>query len=129
MTQCRRAVILRIRAKTGTSSDRRDAWMAGEVAGLSIVVWVGLDDGSPLGLTGPAAAGPIWSAFAKAAVGTRERLPVRKPDEVIRRSIDPKTGLRVGDGHRRAEVDWFRRGALPPRGRWWRDDAPVPVVR
>jgi len=118
-----------VAAKTGTSSDRRDAWMAGEVAGLSIVVWVGLDDGSPLGLTGSAAAGPIWSAFAKAAVGTRPRQPARKPDEVIRRSIDPKTGLRVGDGHRRAEVDWFRRGALPPRGRWWRDDEPVSVVR
>ena len=43
-----------VAAKTGTSSDRRDAWMAGEVAGLSIVVWVGLDDGSPLGLTGSA---------------------------------------------------------------------------
>jgi penicillin-binding protein 1B len=118
-----------VAAKTGTSSDRRDAWMAGEVAGLSIVVWVGLDDGARLGHGGASAAGPIWADFARAAVSTRTRLPARKPEEVIRRSIDPRTGLRVNDGHRRAEADWFRRGALPPRARWWRDDEPVPVVR
>ena len=43
--------------------------------------------------------------------------------------VDPRTGLRVSERKRRAVEDWARRGALPPRDRWWRSDEPVPVVR
>lgn len=49
--------------KTGTSSDSRDAWMAGGAGSVVAVVWVGLDDGEPLGWSGGAAAAPIWRSF------------------------------------------------------------------
>lgn len=53
--------------KTGTSSDSRDAWMAGGAGSVVVVVWVGLDDGEPLGLSGAVAAAPIWRDFLRRA--------------------------------------------------------------
>ncbi len=38
--------------KTGTTNDLRDAWFVGFTPELLTVVWVGLDDNQPLGLSG-----------------------------------------------------------------------------
>jgi membrane peptidoglycan carboxypeptidase len=51
--------------KTGTTSDTKDAWFAGFNPRLLAVVWVGYDDNTPMGLTGGAAALPIWAEFFK----------------------------------------------------------------
>ncbi len=120
---------LAVAAKTGTTSDLRDAWLAGEAGGLVSVVWVGRDDSKPLGLTGGEAAAPLWKLFMERAVRTRTPREPSRPDGVITRHVDPRTGLRVGPGHRRARAELFRRGALPRRARFWRADPPVPVVR
>lgn len=50
-----------IRGKTGTTSDRRDAWFAGYTQQWLGVVWVGRDDNSPAGVSGAASALPIWA--------------------------------------------------------------------
>jgi len=49
-----------IRGKTGTTSDRRDAWFAGYTSQWLGVVWVGRDDNAPAGISGAASALPIW---------------------------------------------------------------------
>ena len=51
--------------KTGTS---RDGWFAGFTSNLICVIWVGFDDNRDLGLSGTAAAAPIWAEFMKRAV-------------------------------------------------------------
>src|SRR5690606_27462643 len=48
--------------KTGTS---RDGWFAGFTPELVVVVYVGFDDGSDLGLKGSDSAMPIWADFMK----------------------------------------------------------------
>jgi len=51
-------------AKTGTTNDNRDAWIAGYTGGLTAAVWVGNDDSSPTDRaagSGPPAA--IFRAF------------------------------------------------------------------
>lgn len=58
----------RAAGKTGSTDDLRDAWFAGFTEELLTVVWVGLDDGSPLGLTGADAALPIWTTFMQGAL-------------------------------------------------------------
>jgi membrane peptidoglycan carboxypeptidase len=48
--------------KTGTTGSLRDAWFLGYTPDLVVGVWVGLDDASPVGLTGAQATLPIWAA-------------------------------------------------------------------
>ena len=118
-----------VAAKTGSTSELRDAWFAGHAGGVVTVVWVGIDDGSPLGLPGSAAAGPIWSEFMKVAVPARPYAGPGVPRRVVEKYIEPDTGLLVRKRNRRARKELFREGALPPRDRFWRADRPVPVVR
>jgi len=51
--------------KTGTTSDFRDAWYIGYVPQMSIAVWIGNDDYSPMsyGVTGGVYVAPIWRRF------------------------------------------------------------------
>ena len=93
------------------------------------VVWVGRDDAEPLKLTGSRAAGPLWKAFMEKAARARPPRPNRRPAGVVTRYIDPKTGLLVRSFRPGAEAEVFRRGALPTRNRFWRDDEAEPVIR
>jgi penicillin-binding protein 1B len=77
--------------KTGTS---RDGWFAGFTSNLLCIIWVGFDDNRDLGLSGTAAAAPIWAEFMKRAV----TLPAYKdtrgfaaPEGVSTVTIDPET--------------------------------------
>jgi penicillin-binding protein 1B len=115
-------------AKTGSSSGLRDAWFCGHAGSLVTVVWVGLDDSSLLGLTGSSVAGPLWHDFMKTAVLARPGLDQDLPKGIVEEWIDPGSGLLVSPRNKRAEKELFRRGALPPRNRFWRIDSSVPVV-
>jgi penicillin-binding protein 1B len=52
---------LKFAAKTGTTNERRDSWFVGYTQERLAVVWVGLDDNRPAGVTGSNGAGLIWS--------------------------------------------------------------------
>lgn len=52
---------LQAAAKTGTSDDLRDSWLAGFTSDHVAVVWVGADDNRSTGLTGATGALPIWA--------------------------------------------------------------------
>jgi penicillin-binding protein 1B len=78
--------------KTGTTNDGRDAWFAGFTPDLVTVVWVGFDDGAPLGLTGAEAALPIWTSFMQAATAASPPTGFVPPAGVALLRIDPYTG-------------------------------------
>lgn len=78
--------------KTGTTNDGRDAWFAGFTPDLVAVVWVGFDDGEPLGMTGAEAALPIWTAFMKTATAASPPADFVPPAGVALVRIDPYTG-------------------------------------
>ncbi|MBD3882346.1 penicillin-binding protein 1A [Phormidium tenue FACHB-886] len=61
--------------KTGTTSSERDIWFVGFVPQLSVAVWVGNDDYSPMGVgaTGGSFVAPIWRNFMNRAL---EGVPV-----------------------------------------------------
>jgi penicillin-binding protein 1A len=115
--------------KTGTSSSRRDAWFAGHAEGVVAVVWVGLDGGSRLGLTGGEAAAPLWRRFMSMAVPARSAYRIEAPSDIVMRRVDPRSGLLVSSRSGRGKEELFRRGGLPPRRRFWKVNRPVPVVR
>ena len=78
--------------KSGTTNDLRDAWFVGFTPELLTVVWVGLDDNRPVGLSGTQAALPIWTEFMKSALAGRPNLPFDAPDGISFAEIDRDTG-------------------------------------
>jgi penicillin-binding protein 1A len=114
--------------KTGSSSDLRDAWFVGGAGSVVAAVWVGIDDGSPLGLSGSQAAAPIWRAFVTPTVAARPPLDQQTPDDVVVRWVQDSTGRLVEHRRRGAHSELFDRDHLPPERRLLRPDPPLPVV-
>jgi len=78
--------------KTGTTNDQRDAWFVGFTPELLTVVWVGLDDNEPLGLTGAQAALPIWTDYMIHALAGRESVEFPVPEGITFVDVDRVTG-------------------------------------
>lgn len=78
--------------KSGTTNDLRDAWFVGFTPELLTVVWVGLDDNNPVGLSGTQAALPIWTAFMMRAMAGRPNTSFDTPEGVSFVEIDRDTG-------------------------------------
>ena len=55
---------------------------------LLTVVWVGLDDNQPLGLTGAQAALPIWAEYMTRALAGRESVEFEVPEGITFADID-----------------------------------------
>ena len=90
--------------KTGTSSDRRDAWFVGGGGSIVAAVWVGIDSGETLGMSGAQAAAPIWRSFMQTAVPMRPAMRVGRPGRVVERWVDRESGLLTGGPGRGAEL-------------------------
>jgi penicillin-binding protein 1B len=82
--------------KSGTTNDLRDGWFVGFTPELLTVVWVGLDDNQPLGLSGTQAALPIWTTFMTRALAGRPDLPFAPPPGIVYAEIDRDTGKLAG---------------------------------
>jgi len=78
--------------KTGTTNDLRDAWFVGFTPELLTVVWVGLDDNQPLGLSGGRAAMPIWAEFMKTAVAGKQSVSFQVPPGITYADVDRQSG-------------------------------------
>src|SRR5262245_7881982 len=85
-----------IAGKTGTTNDARDAWFVGYTPELVAAVWVGFDDGTPLGLAGARAALPIFGRFLIAALGREGGGEFPQPPGIESVAIDETTGRRAG---------------------------------
>jgi membrane carboxypeptidase/penicillin-binding protein len=83
-----------------------------------IGVWVGVDDGTPLGLTGSQAALPIWGPIMQAAVRQAPPPDFTPPPGVVIAQIDRATGRRVSFwcGSDDVVQEAFRQGSVPREG-------------
>lgn len=81
-----------VAAKTGTTNDFRDAWFVGYTPDILALVWVGFDDGSPIGETGASAALPIWADLMNRIPQYLSGSWFRKPQGVIERIICEESG-------------------------------------
>ncbi len=102
--------------KTGTTDGLRDAWFVGYTPDLAVGVWVGLDDGAPLGLTGSQAALPIWAPVMQAAVRRSPPKSFKAPPGVVLVQVDHRTGRPVPFwcGADELVQEAFREGTVPP---------------
>ena len=99
--------------KSGTTNDLRDAWFVGFTPELLTVVWVGLDDNQPLGLSGTQAALPIWTTFMMRALGGRPSVPFEAPEGIVFVDIDRDTGKVAAPGCPRIFHESFVAGTQP----------------
>ncbi|MBX5466036.1 MAG: PBP1A family penicillin-binding protein [Firmicutes bacterium] len=99
-------------AKTGTSSQQRDAWLVGYTPDLAAAVWVGNDNDTPLGLTGDLGAGPIWAHFLAGALAGVPPTGFPVPPNIVTRRVCVRTGL-LANGCCTAVREVFIRGHTP----------------
>jgi penicillin-binding protein 1B len=99
--------------KSGTTNDLRDAWFVGFTPELLTVVWVGLDNNQPLGLSGSQAALPIWTSFMKNALAGRGGSTFEAPDGVSFIEIDRDTGKIATPACPRVTNEAFLAGTEP----------------
>jgi penicillin-binding protein 1A len=83
-----------VAGKTGTSNQSKDTWFAGYTTSIAAVVWVGYDDGKPLGSgeQGAVTALPAWVELMKAASAAKPPSDFPRPPGVVTVQIDTKTG-------------------------------------
>ncbi|MFZ5584479.1 MAG: PBP1A family penicillin-binding protein [Thermodesulfobacteriota bacterium] len=100
-------------AKTGTSNDFKDAWFVGYTPEFMALVWVGFDDGDSTGLSGAAAAMPIWADLVRRAPWLGSGLDFAPPPGVVTQTVCAESG-QVATGlcpHPMAE--YFEEGRSP----------------
>jgi penicillin-binding protein 1A len=101
--------------KTGTTDDYSDAWFVGYVPGVVTGVWVGFDRKQKIGpgMTGAAAALPIWVDVMLAATKNRPPQDFPVPSGVVSRLICTETGLLANPACPSTEIELFREGSEP----------------
>jgi penicillin-binding protein 1A len=101
--------------KTGTTDDYSDAWFVGYVPGVVTGVWVGFDRKQKIGpgMTGAAAALPIWVDVMLAGTKNRPPQDFPVPSGVVSRLICTETGLLANPACPSTELELFREGSEP----------------
>ncbi|MCX5722393.1 MAG: PBP1A family penicillin-binding protein [Nitrospirae bacterium] len=105
-----------IAGKTGTTNDFINAWFIGGAPNLVAGVYVGFDDGRPLGETesGAHAALPIWINFMKESLKQVPVMAFTVPEGVTFVNVDPATGLLDGEQEgQTGTVELFIKGSEP----------------
>jgi penicillin-binding protein 1C len=113
-----------VAAKTGTSKGSRDNWTVGFTREVTVAVWVGNFDGSPMrGTSGITGAAPLFHAAMEAAMRGRVPAPLRlseRPDEsggLVEAEVCPLSGGIPGHACPHAVREWMppaARSALKP---------------
>src|SRR5262249_40392085 len=82
-----------VAAKTGTSNEFRDSWALGYTPEVTIGVWVGNSDNTPMEeVAGSNGAGLIWRDLMLAYHGDRPHQPFPRPPGIVEATICADTG-------------------------------------
>ena len=83
-----------IAGKTGTTSDRRDAWFVGFNADLAAAAWIGFDQERSLGEAeeGGRTALPMWIYFMQEALRDKPEHRLPEPPGVVRMWVSRESG-------------------------------------
>ncbi len=103
-------------AKTGTSNDFRDSWALGYTTDVTMGVWVGNNDASPMQeVAGANGAGAIWHELMLRYQLGRAEVPFPRPAGIEELPVCADTGGRVGptSGCPRPMSELFMTGTGP----------------
>jgi membrane peptidoglycan carboxypeptidase len=94
--------------KTGTTEKFNDAWTMGFTQDVTAGVWVGNNDGSPMGgLAAADIAAPIWKAYMNAIINGKANSAFPKASGIKTVTLDKQTGRSVTSGTKNTTVDIF----------------------
>ncbi len=103
-----------VAAKTGTSRAFRDNWAVGYTREVTVAVWVGNFDGTPLehstGITG---AGPLLRDALLLAMRARVPAPLFESEGLVARRICPLSGKLATDACPQTQTEWFTPSQVP----------------
>ncbi len=68
-----------VAVKTGTTNNDRDAWTVGYTPSISVGVWSGNNDNTPMKSGGSAISGPTWKMFMQYALTKYPSAPFEEP--------------------------------------------------
>jgi membrane carboxypeptidase/penicillin-binding protein len=103
-----------VAGKTGTTNEGRDAWFVGYTPHLLALVWVGLDNDEPHGMSGAKAALPIWLDFMKQAIDAYPQSDFEVPTGIAFADIDATNGKRAARACPVIVREAFLTGTEPP---------------
>ncbi|OGK31045.1 hypothetical protein A3F29_03260 [Candidatus Roizmanbacteria bacterium RIFCSPHIGHO2_12_FULL_33_9] len=104
-----------VSVKTGTTNDKRDNWTIGFTKGITVGVWVGNNDNSPMdpaiasGVTG---ASPIWNRIMTALLKDYDDGIMGQPSRVKALTVDAYLGGLPKDGYP-TRSEYFIEGTEP----------------
>ncbi len=89
----------KIAVKTGTTNDKRDNWTIGGNPQLTVGVWVGNNDNSPMKevASGVSGASPIWRKILLSALEGKANISFEQPPNIVTVSVDSVSGFRAHD--------------------------------
>ncbi len=105
-----------VAVKTGTTDDKKDNWTLGYTPGLTIGVWVGNNDNSPMhpqlssGITGAA---PIWHRAMEEFLPNFAKEDFKRPAGIVEAEVDKLSGMLPGDGTQETRKEIFVKGTAP----------------
>ena len=107
-----------IAGKTGTTSDRRDAWFVGFNADLAAAAWVGFDQERSLGETeeGGHTALPMWIYFMQEALRDKPEHRLPEPPGIVRMWVSRTSGAPSSAGSGGAIFEAFLEQYTPRTG-------------
>ncbi len=105
-----------VAVKTGTTDDKKDNWTIGYTPGLTVGVWVGNNDNTPMnprlasGITGAA---PIWHRAMEEFLPDRPKEDFKRPAGIVEAEVDKLSGMLPGEGTQEKRKEIFIKGTVP----------------
>ncbi|MEK7096390.1 MAG: PBP1A family penicillin-binding protein [Patescibacteria group bacterium] len=104
-----------VAAKTGTTSDFKDAWTVGYTPSLSVAVWVGNNNAKPMGSAadGSVVATPIFRAFIDKALEGIPSEEFVKPDGIVEMEVEKYSNKKPSQFSKEKTKDIFASWQVP----------------
>ncbi len=102
-----------VAGKTGTTNDYKDAWFVGYTPDILALVWVGFDNGDPVGLSGAMACVPIWADFMDHIPQYVSEKWFKVPEGITKLKICTQTGMMAKAGCPEVMEEYFLKDQAP----------------